>query len=172
MSDTRKRGSIAKVTYFPEGCIDLKWLPCSTRKICKISGPNACQRPQVEWSRRIYIVKKSSRRSGVAQPAEAPHQIFRWAPIFYKKKRWRAGGGRKFFRTIFLKKRLKNIFPTMTSKKMSNIFPLPCLLKKGVQISQFHQFRPAFGGHSLQIFLPSITEVQANFPNVLSKMLW
>ena len=30
---------------------------------------------------------------------------------------------------------------------------------------------PAFGGHPLQIFGPSITEARGNLPNVLAKML-
>ena len=40
--------------------------------------------------------------------------------------------------------------------------------KKGVQISLI----PAFRGHPLQTFGPSITEARGKLPNVLGKMLW
>ena len=64
------------------------------------------------------------------------------------------GGGReKVFPTIFLKKGVKTIFRTMTSKKHHKNVSLSISTKNGgggggVQIPPI----PAFGGHPLQIF--------------------
>ena len=60
------------------------------------------------------------------------------------------GGGKrekKFLPTIFIVK-------WGSRKNSHNIFFPPCVIKRGVQISQF-QYNPAFGRHPLQIFEPS-----------------
>jgi hypothetical protein len=82
--------------------------------------------------------------SGVTEPPEAPRKSFKWGPIFPRKKlAW--GGGWK-------NKHFSNHIPQ--KKGYSQKIFASCLLKKGIQISQFQQF------------WPSITEARTNLTNV------
>ena len=99
-------------------------------------------------------------------PEAPPIKCLSEAVFFPKKVGKQGGGGKKSFRTIFLRNKVLKNWQKLKIEKLwqkrkrsQKIFHYPCLPKKRVQISTI----PTFGGHPLQIFWgPSVTESWAS----------